>query len=40
MNNIITNLSRSSITNLVYTVTHNEHTGKTGYINSDSNSVL
>jgi len=40
MNNIITNLSRSNITNLVYIVTHNEHTSKIGYIDSNSNSVL
>ncbi len=40
MNNIIVDLSRSSVTNLVYIVTHDEHTSKTGYINNNSNSVL
>ncbi len=39
MNNIIADLSRGGVTDLVYTVTHDEHTGKTGYIDGDGNSV-
>ncbi len=33
-------LSRDGITNLVYIIVYNKSTSKTSYINSDSNSVL
>ncbi len=37
---ILYELSRSSVTDLIYTIVYNKSTSKTSYINSNSNSVL